>query len=204
MFDRIVETVSEAWWSYLVVFFVAGFDVIVPVLPSETVVITAGIIAGQGGLLIPLVLIAAAVGAFAGDNLAYWIGNRGQRFAYRWIVRGQRSRRSLEWAERMLHRYGGSLIIVGRFVPGGRSATAIGSGVLDYPWRRFVVYDAVGAATWSIVTSMIGYLGGATFRDKPLLAFALAFGAALLAAALAEVVRRIVDRRQPADTDDTE
>ncbi|MGA8116503.1 MAG: DedA family protein, partial [Actinocatenispora sp.] len=196
MFDRIVGTLSEAWWSYLLVMLMAAFDVIIPVLPSETVVITAGIIAGQGGLIIPLVLLAAAGGAFAGDNLAYWIGSRWQHLAHRWIMRGARGRRWLDWADRTLTRYGGTLIIVGRFIPGGRTATAIGSGLLDYPWRRFAAYDVLGAVTWATVAAMIGYVGGAAFQHRPLAAFALSFGTAILVAAAVDVVRRLVARRQ--------
>ncbi|HET7327718.1 MAG TPA: DedA family protein [Nocardioidaceae bacterium] len=201
MFDWLLNLLHGAWWSYPLILGLCGFDVVFPVLPSETAAITGGIVAAEGGLLLTLVIACAAVGAFAGDNLAYWIGNRGQSFARRWIMRGEKGRRRLEWTERMLQRHGGSLVIVGRFIPGGRTATTVGCGVLDYPRRRFIGFDAVGALTWGAVNTLVGYLGGQAFGDNTLLAFAVSFGVALASAGIIELVRWLLRRRaraQPA------
>ena len=76
MFDRLTELVSGAWWSYLVIFAVAYLDVIIPLVPSETLVVTAGVIASSGDLHLPLVILCGALGAFLGDNTVYFIGRR--------------------------------------------------------------------------------------------------------------------------------
>jgi membrane protein DedA with SNARE-associated domain len=195
MLDSLVNVISGAWWSYPLIAFLAAFDVILPVLPSETAVVTGGIVAAHGGLLLPLVLIIAAVGAFAGDNLAYWIGRKGQRVARRWLLRGDKGQKLITWAARLLDQYGGSVLIVGRFVPGGRTAIAVGAGIVSFPWRRFALYDAVGAVTWATVNSVIGYVGGKAFERQTWLAFVVSFAAAILVGAVVELVRRVAGRR---------
>ena len=196
MFGSLVNVLSGAWWSYPLIAFLATFDAILPLLPSETAVITAGIIAAHGGLLLPLVVIAAAAGAFAGDNLAYWIGRKGQRAARRWLLRGDKGQRAIDWSARTLDRHGGSMLIVGRFVPGGRTAITVGSGITGFPWRRFAVYDAIGAVTWATVNSVIGYVGGIAFERQTWLAFLVSFGAALLVGVVVEVVRWAAGHRR--------
>ena len=196
MLDSLVNVISGAWWSYPLIAFLAIFDAIVPVLPSETAVVTGGILAARGGLLLPLVLIVAAAGAFLGDNLAYWIGRKGQRVARRWLLRGDKGQQLIDWAARLLDQYGGSVLIVGRFVPGGRTAIAVGAGIVNYPWRRFALYDALGAVTWATVNSVIGYVGGKAFERQTWLAFVVSFAAALLVGAVVELVRRVAGRRR--------
>ena len=172
-------------------------------LPSETAGVTGGSIAARGGLLLPLVLIVAAAGAFAGDNLAYWIGRKTQRVARRWLLRGDKGQQLINWAARLLDQYGGSVLIVGRFIPGGRTAIAVGSGIVNYPWRRFALYDAVGAVTWATVNSVIGYVGGKAFERQTWLAFVVSFAAAIRVGAGVEVVRRGAGRRRrPTDQDE--
>lgn len=202
MFDSLVDTLSGAWWAYLLIFGLCVFDVIFPVLPSETAVITGGIIAAQGDLMLPFVLVAAAAGALAGDNLAHWIGRNGQRFARRWVLRGDKGQRAIDWADRMLDRHGGAVIVVGRFIPGGRTATTVGSGIVEYPWRPFVAYDALGATTWAVVNGVIGFVGGASFKHRTWLAFLVSFGVALAVAGLIELARRFAARRRRAPATD--
>lgn len=195
MFDSLVNLLSDQWWGYLLVLGLSLLDVLLPVLPSETAMITGGIIAAEGGMAIWLVVGLGAVGAWAGDNIAYTIGDKAQGWARRWIMRGQRGRRSLEWAEGMLHRHGGSLVIVARFVPGGRTATTVACGVLGFPRPRFMAFDAIGAATWALANAFVGYLGGQAFSERTFLAFAMSFGVSLLVAGVIELGRWGYGRR---------
>ena len=71
MFNQFTHLVAEAsGWAYAVVFVFAFLDALLPVVPSETAVITAGVVAATGHLSLLLTLAAAACGAFAGDNTA--------------------------------------------------------------------------------------------------------------------------------------
>jgi membrane-associated protein len=75
MFNQFTHLVSNAsGWAYAAVFVLALLDAILPVVPSETAVITAGVVAAVGHLSFPLIVAFAAVGALAGDDIAYFIG----------------------------------------------------------------------------------------------------------------------------------
>ncbi len=76
MFDWLTHEVSQSALTYPVVFAAAGLDVVFPLIPSETIVITASVLAAQGDLAIWLIVPAVALGAFAGDNLCYLLGRR--------------------------------------------------------------------------------------------------------------------------------
>ena len=72
MFDQFTQLVSDAsGWAYAIIFVLAFLDAMVPLVPSESSVITAGVVASTGDLSVPLVVLAAAAGAFAGDNTTY-------------------------------------------------------------------------------------------------------------------------------------
>ena len=68
-FDWLKESSSSPWF-YLIIFTVAVFDSVLPIVPSETLVIIGGVSAGSGSLSIAIVILCAAGGAFVGDNLS--------------------------------------------------------------------------------------------------------------------------------------
>jgi membrane-associated protein len=170
-FTKLVAESSE--WAYVIVFLFAFLDAIVPVVPSETAVITAGVVAANGDLNLGLIIPAAAVGAFLGDNTAYLIGRRfGSRATTRFFS-GEKARHRIEWAHEQLDERGGELIVVARFIPGGRTAVTLSAGTLGYPWRRFVVFDAAAALGWALYSALLGYYGGRTFEGAKGLVLAL-------------------------------
>jgi membrane protein DedA with SNARE-associated domain len=193
--DWLTNEVSESAVTYLVVFAAAGLDVFFPVIPSETIVIAASVLAAQGGLVIFLILPATALGAFLADNVAYWLGRWvGDPLAER-IFRSEKGRARLQWAEGAIQRRGTTLIILGRFVPGGRTATTVAAGTLEMDYRRFLPADATAAVLWALYVSMLGYVGGATFEDNVWLPLLIALGVALLVTAGIEAWRRVQHRR---------
>lgn len=191
MFDSLLDALGHSWWAYPLILASCTFDAILPLLPSETALLTGGILAANGSMLLGWVIVMAAIGAFVGDNLAYAIGHSADDWARRWITRGEKGRRSLEWAHRGLDRHGGPLVIVARFLPGGRTATTIACGVLDFPYRQFAMFDAIGAVVWATLNTMIGYIGGHAFADNTIAAFAVSFGVALAFAGTIELIRWI-------------
>jgi membrane protein DedA with SNARE-associated domain len=193
--DWLTNEVSDSAITYLVVFAAAGLDVFFPVIPSETIVIAAAVIAAQGGLIIFLIVPAAALGAFLADNLAYWLGRWvGDPLARR-LFRGEKGQARMRWAEGAIRKRGAALIVIGRFIPMGRTATTVAAGTLEMPYRRFLPADAVAATLWAIYVSMLGYVGGASFEDNVWLPLLIALGVALLVTAAAEGWRRIQRRR---------
>lgn len=195
MFDWLTHEVSHSVVTYPVLGVAAATDVILPLIPSETIVITASVLAAQGDLLIWVIVPVVALGAFVGDNLSYWLGRKiGDPIADR-LFADETGQARLMWAEEALRRRGAILIGVGRFIPGGRTATTFAAGTLEMPYRQFVVADAVAASLWALYVSMLGYLGGETFNESLWLPLAASFGAAMAVGAGFEIWRRLQSRR---------
>jgi membrane-associated protein len=196
-FERIADWVSGEWWAYPIIFGVAVVDAFFPVVPSETVVIVGGNLASSDDLVLPLVILAGAAGAVLGDNISYGIGHWvGEKTVKRWF-RSEKSQRRLEWAERMLDERGAYIIVIARFIPGGRTAVTFSAGYIPtFPWRRFIVYDVVAGILWATYAAMLGYFGGKTFEDRPWLGLLIAFAVASSIALVVEVVRHL--RQRPA------
>ncbi len=198
-FDRLAEWVSGEWWSYLVILAIAAIDAFFPVVPSETLVVLGGSLAGSGDLSLLLVILAGAAGAMIGDNISYGIGSLvGERTIKRWF-KGEKSHRRLEWAERTLDERGAYIILLARFIPGGRTAVTFSAGYIPtFPWRRFIVYDAIASVIWATYAAMLGYLFGKTFEDHPVWGVFLALGIALGLGLIVELVRHIRKKRATA------
>jgi membrane-associated protein len=177
---------------YLLALLVPALDALIPVLPSETVLIglgvaTTGIADPRIGVLVAL----AALGAFAGDNTAYLIGSRFKDPGGRRLFAGEKGRRRRAWAERSLDRFGTRLIIACRFIPGGRTAVTLTCGLTGYPRRRFVPATACAGVIWASYAYFLGRLGGKAFEDRPWAGLLLALGVALAVSVLIEVARRL-------------
>jgi membrane protein DedA with SNARE-associated domain len=195
VFDTFTQLVADSSeWAYVIIFLFAYLDVLVPIVPSETAVITAGVVAADGDLSLALIIPLAAAGAFLGDNTAYLIGRRFGTRATERFFRSERARHRIAWADEQLEERGGELIMVGRFIPGGRTAVALSSGTLGYPWRRFVMFDAAAALIWASYSALVGYYGGQTFEGLWGLAVALAIAFAVVGGI--ELIRWLLRRRR--------
>lgn len=178
----------------MVLFLAVAIDAVLPIVPAETLLITAGTYAVIGTVdLAPAVLV-AAIGAIAGDTLCHYIG-RGTRGTTRYIRRLRVGNNAYQWTCRTLHRRGGTILIAARFLPGGRTATTFTSGYIHYPRLRFLLFCAIGGAFWATYTAGIGYLGGLVFKDQPLLGVAAGIVAALLITGIIEILRRLVSSK---------
>jgi membrane-associated protein len=196
MFDSLANAVSGSPWTYLLIVAVCTFDALLPLLPSETVVVTAAVLASHGRLNIGLVVVSAAAGALLGDNSAYWVGRSGLRRLADRTMRSEKNQRRLEWARDQLRRRGGWIIVVARFIPGGRSVTTYVAGTLEMPWKtRFLPFDTIAAVAWALFGSGLGYFGGSAFEHNIWLPVLIATGASFLVAAGGELFRRkVLDR----------
>jgi len=186
------ELVSGSPWTYGAVGGVAAIDAVLPVMPSEAMVVSAGVLAASGRLSIPLVIAAGAAGALLGDNGAYSVGRALRRTVGSRLERSGRAMRRRDWAERKLERGGAWVLLASRFVPGGRTAATVTAGLLPMRWPRFLLFSGVAALAWASGTGLLGYLGGRTFEQRPYLAVV---PAVTLAFALAA---RWLRRRRPA------
>jgi membrane-associated protein len=198
-FDYLI-TLSGQPVFLLAAFAIALLDSVIPVVPSETMLVVGGVAAGAGHQQVALVILAGALGAFAGDNLAYQLGRSHETRIRHLLFRGEKGERRLQWATSQLDKRGGLLLITARFIPGGRTAVTIASGVTHQPRRRFMIYDAIAATIWATYATLLGYIGGKTFEDNHtkafLFAFALAVGVTLLIEAGRWLHGRITARTQ--------
>jgi membrane protein DedA with SNARE-associated domain len=188
--NSVIDLLTGSLWTYPLLFGICLGDAVLPLLPSETAMIVCGIQAARGELSLGWVIALGAAGAFAGDNTSYALGRWvGQPVIGRFFS-GERARERLDWAKRFLKERGSYVLVVARFIPGGRTATTFTSGVVRLPWMmRFAPYILVAAVLWAVYGAMLGYLGGRVFRDQPIYALLVAFGIAALVAAGAELVR---------------
>jgi membrane-associated protein len=195
VFESIVDAVSGSPWTYGLVFLIAMLDAFIPIVPSETVAITAGNIASNGELSVALLVLAAGGGAFVGDNISYGIGHFfGERTVNRFFS-GEKSKERIAWAEGQLEKRGAYIITIARFIPGGRTATTFTAGYVEFPWRKFLLFDAIAAAIWGSYTVLLGYFFGSQFEDQPWKGLLLAFAVALGVTGLVEAGRWLKNRR---------
>ncbi len=181
--------------SYLIAFVLPALDAVLPVLPSETAVIALGVAtAGSADPRIALLIACAAAGAFLGDNVCYLLGRRFGPWAERRFFAAGKGAARRAWAERSLRRFGMPLIIVCRFIPGGRTAVTLSCGLIGYSRRRFIIATAIAGTIWAVYCFFLGRLGGRAFEDRPWAGFLIAFGITLAVSGLIEAVRWIESR----------
>jgi membrane protein DedA with SNARE-associated domain len=152
-------------WGYLIVFVGATLEsaaFLGFLIPGETLVIVAGVLASLGifdlGDLIPVV----AVGAIVGDNVSYQLG---RHFGHSWLLRyGGRAgldEARLERVGTFYEGYGGAALVLGRFVGFLRPLVPFVAGAAGMRYPRFLCYNTVACVLWAVVTVLLGYfLGG--------------------------------------------
>ncbi len=133
----------------------------VPV-PGETILLLACFLAySEHDLRLPWIIVVATIAATLGDNLGFALGYYGGRpllTRYQALFRIQD--RTLERGEGLFARYGAVTIFFARFVFGMRIIAGPLAGVLRMPWRKFIVFNFLGAGLWVTVISIAGYLFG--------------------------------------------
>jgi membrane protein DedA with SNARE-associated domain len=198
MNDAIVQAVEgfvTTPWVYVVLFAIAALDGFFPVVPSETLVITLGVFAAStGDPSLPLVILVAALGAFTGDHISYAVGRTSGRKIFARLTPGSRTHKAYARVGALLEERGGLVLVVARYIPGGRTAATLTTGATGFPLRSFTRYDAIAASTWAVYSACLGYLGGAAFEDEPLLGVALGLGLAFSITVLHEGVRMVRGR----------
>jgi membrane-associated protein len=151
-------------WLYVVVFAVVAIDGFFPVVPSDVAVIGLGALSVTGSPNLVALAAVVVAGGIVGDRVTYLIGRKaGGRFTDGRLAVVKRK------AERPLMRYGGVVILVGRFLPYGRTAIALTAGSMSVPLGRFRLFTALASVAWAVYAIGLGRLGGATFAGSPLL-----------------------------------
>jgi membrane-associated protein len=170
-----------------------SLDGVVPMIPSEAAVMTAGVFARTGTPNLLLVVLVAALGVFVSDHIVYGLSR--SAFGPRLLGRFPRIGRAVAAAGRRLDGRTGRLIVLSRFLPGGRLTMNIACGTTRVPLSRFSPASAIAAAAWGAYHAGLGVLGGATFAKNPLLGIATGLVLSLVVGGVVELFRRRPARR---------
>jgi len=129
-------------------------------LPGDSLLFTAGILAGQGKLDIAMVVVGCFLAAVLGDQLGFTIG---QQVGPRLFRRPDSRFFQQEYVERtkvFFEKHGPKTIVIARFVPIVRTFAPTLAGVGEMPRRTFLAYNVIGAFLWAVGLTMLGYLLG--------------------------------------------
>jgi len=131
-------------------------------MPGETILLLASFLAySEHKLALPWIIVVGVCAATLGDNLGFAIGSYGGRPLLERYQRTLRIRPAvIARGEELFARYGAATIFVARFIAGLRIVAGPLAGVLRMPWRKFLVFNSLGAVLWVSVIASVGYLFG--------------------------------------------
>ncbi len=161
---QIIHLVSN--YGYWVIFTIISLESAGIPLPGETMLVGAAIYAGQGGgLAIEHIILAAAGGAIAGDNIGYWVGREyGTGLLERhgsWI--GATPKKLKLW-QYLFMRWGGWIVFVGRFIALLRMLAGFLAGANRLSPGQFFIFNAAGGIVWAHVFGLGGYYLTSAFQ----------------------------------------
>jgi membrane-associated protein len=161
----LIGTLDDEVVAYFTVFGLVFADAIVPIFPGETTLTSASVAASDGELVLALVIVAGALGAILGDNALYWISRTGPKGLKARLEAASKKDERVAGGLDLLGRSGPLLIACGRFVPGVRFAVNVMMGMTEYPYRRFLLFSAIGGAAWAIYTCVLAYFVSTALAD---------------------------------------
>jgi membrane protein DedA with SNARE-associated domain/membrane-associated phospholipid phosphatase len=134
------------------------------VFPGEVALILGGVVASQGRVSVFAVLAAGIAGAILGDSVGYLVGRRfGRRLLDGTVGRFVKSSQ-LDRAERYLAERGGRAVFFGRFTAALRVLIPGLAGLSGLHYRTFLLYNVASGLGWGVLSVMLGYLGGSSWR----------------------------------------
>lgn len=151
--------------GYLGIALLMFLDNVIPPIPSEIIMPSAGYAASQGELVLVGVIIAGCIGSLTAAALLYWIGYQFNhdaifRFTERYgkylFIKSEDIQKSLLWFEK----YGHRIVFFGRMVPAVRSLISIPAGMSRMPFWKFMFYSALGTIIWTTFLACVGFYFG--------------------------------------------
>lgn len=191
-------------WALLVVCFIIFAEtglLIGFLLPGDTLLVISGLLTHTNdvfGLNIWLVGLLIALAAFLGGEMGYFIGHKGGPAIFERKESGLFSRKNVERTNAFFERFGGLTIILARFVPIVRTFAPVAAGVGHMPWKRYSLYNFIGAMLWGFGLTMFGYVIAFIpwIRDLVVNYIDLILLAAVAGSALLTLVHYLNERRK--------
>jgi membrane protein DedA with SNARE-associated domain len=185
--ERIAQA-SEAG-AYLIVFLLVFADGLCALFPAETTLNTATTLAVEGTLSLPAIMVAGALGAVGGDSALYWV-SRLSRTTFQSKLDRALANDKVAGALDLIGTRAPVLLCCGRYVPGLRFVVNASCGLSGLPYRRFLLWSAIGGTLWSVVTCTVAYVVSSALAGYPLASVMVAGGISTLAIAVIFVVLR--------------
>ena len=152
-------------YGLVLLFLLVGVEAAGVPLPGETALVTAAVLA-HNHWGIEWVIVVAAGGAIAGDNLGYWIGRiGGRKLVDRFGVTRRYAERVLPPSERFFARHGGKTIFLARFIAILRITAAWLAGLSHMRWWQFFLWNAAGGIVWATSVALLAYYAGKAAGD---------------------------------------
>ena len=139
-----------------IIFFETGVFVLAPLLPSDTLIFTAGALASSGNLHIGLLIVVSIIAAIAGDSLNYLIG----RLLKKTLFSGKipyLNPHKLERVRDFYQKHGGMTVLYGRFIPVIRTFVPFIAGSGSMAYARFLKFCSIGVVFWVLLNSLTGF-----------------------------------------------
>ena len=129
-------------------------------LPGDSLLVTAGLFAAKGDLNIAVLIPCLIVAAICGNSTGYWIGNRAGKALYNRPNSFFFRREHLLRTHQFYERHGGKTIILAQFMPIVRTFAPVVAGAAEMSYRRFIMFNVVGAIIWITSMTLTGYFLG--------------------------------------------
>ena len=160
---KLIETVGYV--GLLAIIFAESGLLIGFFLPGDSLLFTAGFLASQAILSLPVLLIFVPIAAIAGDSVGYSFGRRVGRRLFQKQDSLFFHKKNLRRAEEFYEKHGAKTIVLARFMPIVRTFAPIVAGISEMHYRRFVTYNIIGGVLWGLGVTLIGYFLGGLIPD---------------------------------------
>jgi membrane protein DedA with SNARE-associated domain len=149
-------------YGYWAVFLLVGAESLGIPVPGETALIVAGTYAGHTHRLNPwIIFLVASAAAIIGDNIGFWIGDKGgYRLARRYGHLVRLDEHKLKIARYVFDTHGPKVVFFGRFVSILRTYAAFLAGTSRMRWRKFLPANAAGGIVWAGIYTLVAYQAG--------------------------------------------
>lgn len=150
------------YWGIMILMFL---DNVIPPIPSEIIMPSAGYTASQGNLNIIGVILAGCIGSLLAAALLYWLGSKcpNEKIFHfcdhygKYIgIKGHDMQQALDWFELRGH----NIVLFGRMMPAIRSLISVPAGMSGMPFAKFIFYSALGTIPWTTFLALVGYYVG--------------------------------------------
>jgi len=165
-------------------------------LPGDSLLFTAGLLASQGKLSLPVILVGCFVAAVAGDQVGYAFGNRVGPALFRRPDSRFFKKEYVDRAQAYFDKQGPKTIVLARFVPIVRTFAPIVAGVGSMRYRTFILYNLAGGLLWAVGVTLLGYAFGDTIPEDQVDKYLLPIIALIVAVSILPVAIEFLKARR--------